>query len=400
LRVLIHDYSGHPFQAQLSRSLARRGHHVVHAYYPMPGARTGAVEALPADPATLSFQPVTIRSATKGQGLFNRPRHDLTYGGAVGRVVRRVRPDVVVSANTPLLAERLLVRATRRSGAAFVYWFQDAWAIWLSGTARRRFGVLGVPLAHALNRLQRSLLTGSDAVVPISPAFRDLVQGYGVPASKVTLIPNWAPIDEIVPVDRHNGWSREHGLDDGLVFLYAGALGVRHAPRLLFELANELADTTLVVVSSSAEADDLAAEAERQAIRNVRVLPIQPYAVLPEVLGTADVVVALLDRNGARISVPSKVLSYMAAGRPVLAAMPVESYAAQVLTQSGAGHVVEPDDRDAWISAARELAADPDRRARMATSARTYAESAFDIERITTEFEKVLEAAVRRRRGN
>jgi len=32
MRVLIHDFSGHPFQAQLSRNLASRGHDVLHQY--------------------------------------------------------------------------------------------------------------------------------------------------------------------------------------------------------------------------------------------------------------------------------------------------------------------------------------------------------------------------------
>jgi colanic acid biosynthesis glycosyl transferase WcaI len=399
VRILVHDYSGHPFQAQLSRALARRGHQVVHAYYPMPGARTGAIETQPTDPANLSFQPVAGRSATKGQGLFNRPRHDIFYGRAIGRVARRVKADVVLSANTPLLAERLLMRAARGSGAAFVHWFQDAWAIWLSATARRRFGVLGIPVGYALHRLERSLLMGADAVVPISPMFRELIRGYGVPDSRITLIPNWAPIDEIVPVERHNSWSAEHGLDDTFVFLYAGALGIRHAPRLLLELGTALADTTVIVVSSSAEADNLGAEAARGDVSNIRVLPIQTYEALPNVLGTADVVLALLDRQGARISVPSKMLSYMAAGRPILAAMPVDSYAAQVLLESGSGVVVEPDDHTAWLAAAHELAADPDRRARMSADARAYAEAAFDIERITTQFETVLGAAVERRKG-
>jgi colanic acid biosynthesis glycosyl transferase WcaI len=400
LRVLVHDYSGHPFQAQLSRSLARRGHEVIHASYPGLGGRTGAVESLPSDPATLSFQPVPLRSATKREGLVSRPRHDIAYGRAVGHLVRRVTPDVVLSANTPIVAERLLMRAARRSNAAFVYWFQDAWAIWLSAAARRRFGILGIPVSRALRRLERSLLMGSDAIVPISPGFRDLIRGYGVPDERVTFIPNWAPTDEILPAERHNAWSAAHGLDDRFVFMYAGALGLRHAPRMLLALATSVPDSTLIVVSDSTEAENLAAEAARAGMRNVRVLPVQPYGVLSDMLGAADVFVALLNADGARISVPSKVLSYMAAGRPVLAGMPPDSYAAQVLSEACAGAVVDPADEQGWVQAARALAGDPERRARMSARARAYAESAFDIERITSEFEVVLAEAVAHRRGS
>ena len=400
MRILVHDYSGHPFQAQLSRRLAGRGHQVVHAYYPVAGSRTGAIEILPTDPVTLSFEPVPIRSANKREGVFNRPRHDIVYGGAIARVARHAKPDVVISSNTPLLAQRRLMGAARRSDAAFIYWFQDAWATWLSDTAVRRFGLLGIPISRFLHRLERSLLMRSDAVVAISPTFHDLMLGYGVPDAKIALIPNWAPLDEIVPVGRHNAWSAEHGLDDGFVFLYAGSLGVRHAPRRLFQLGSAMTGSTLIVVSTSAEADNLAAEVARRGIHNVRVFPTQPYTTLSEVLGTADVLVAMLDRQGARVLVPSKVLSYMAAGRPVLASIPADSYAAQVLIESGSGVVVDPEDEEGWLAAARELTLDSDRRARMAASARAYAESAFDIERITDRFETLLAAAVESRKGH
>ena len=32
MRIIVHDYVGHPFQVQLSRELARRGHEVLHLY--------------------------------------------------------------------------------------------------------------------------------------------------------------------------------------------------------------------------------------------------------------------------------------------------------------------------------------------------------------------------------
>jgi len=89
----------------------------------------------------------------------------------------------------------------------------------------------------------------------------------------------------------------------------------------------------------------------------------------------------------------------MAAGRPLLAAVLAETYTAQLLTESGSGVIVDPDDHQGWQAAARDLAEDADRRDRMAASARAHAERAFDIDRITTEFETVLAAAVNHRKG-
>jgi glycosyltransferase involved in cell wall biosynthesis len=123
---------------------------------------------------------------------------------------------------------------------------------------------------------------------------------------------------------------------------------------------------------------------------NVVILPFQAYDRLPEVLASADVLVALLERDAGVFSVPSKVLSYHAAGRPILAAIPRENLSAGVLAASGAGIVVDANDADGFVVAARRLATDPELRARLADAGRRYAEATFRIDGIADRFEAVL----------
>ena len=118
MRILVHDYAGHPFQAELSRELARRGHLVMHAYRAKVGGRSGALERVPDDPATLSFQPIVLGPrAPQRKGVARRLRHELTYGRAAARIVENFRPDAVLSSNTPLLVQRALQRASHQASA-------------------------------------------------------------------------------------------------------------------------------------------------------------------------------------------------------------------------------------------------------------------------------------------
>jgi glycosyltransferase involved in cell wall biosynthesis len=226
----------------------------------------------------------------------------------------------------------------------------------------------------------------------VTPAFRGPLAEYRVPDENIAVIPNWAPLDEIVPVERRNPWALEHGLADELVFLYAGALGIKHDPALLMELAQTL-PATVVVVSEGGGADAVKAEAARRQLDNVRVLPVQPYQRLSEVLGSADVLVATLDRQGSAHSVPSKVLSYLCAERPILAIIPRENLAATVVAESGGGVVVQPDDLRGTLAAARQLAGNETQRREFALRGRAYAKRTFDIRRIGDEFEAVLARA-------
>ena len=88
MRILVHDYAGHPFQAQLSRELARRGHRVVHAYRAKVGGRSGALERLPTDPGELTFKPIVLGPrASNGRGVPRLLRHELGYGRAASSVI-------------------------------------------------------------------------------------------------------------------------------------------------------------------------------------------------------------------------------------------------------------------------------------------------------------------------
>src|SRR2546421_3140678 len=60
LRIVVHDYSGHPFQAQLSRELARRGHEVLHLHCPGYHSGKGALERTAADPPGFEVEPVRL----------------------------------------------------------------------------------------------------------------------------------------------------------------------------------------------------------------------------------------------------------------------------------------------------------------------------------------------------
>ena len=120
------------------------------------------------------------------------------------------------------------------------------------------------------------------------------------------------------------------------------------------------------------------------------MLPFQPYVALPDVMASADVLVALLEPAAGVFSVPSKVLSYMCAGRALLLAVPADNLAAKIVRRSESGVVIDPVDRDAFLQAAEQLRTEPEMRAAMAANAIKYAMRTFDIGAVGDRFEAVL----------
>jgi colanic acid biosynthesis glycosyl transferase WcaI len=398
LRIAVHDYCGHPFQVQLGRALALRGHEVLHLHCPSVVSGKGPVQRRSADPECFAVDEVALDETFEKYAARRRVAQELTYGARLVARLEAFGPDVVLSSNTPLLAQARLVRWCRARGIGSVFWQQDVLSAGTGLVLSRRRPVVGRVVGAALRRVERHALNGSDAVVAITGDFLPSLRALGVADAKVTVIENWAPLEDLPVVSRDNAWRREAGLGDDLVFLYSGTLGLKHDPALLATLAEHLAGRArVVVVSEGIGADWLRRESERRGLTNLDVRPFEPWERLPEVLGAADVLVAVLEADAGVFSVPSKVLSYLCAGRPVLAAVPAANLASRLLERAGAGLQVEPGDTEGFLRAADGLVASAALRAGLGEAARAAAERWFDIDAIAGRFEDVLVRAAQAR---
>ena len=390
-RLLVHDYAGHPFQVQLSRELARRGHEVLHLHFGGFQTPKGPLARRADDPQTFAVEGLSIGEPFQKYRYARRLIQERRYGSVLAERILGFAPDVVISANSPLDAQVAAQKASDRCGARFVFWIQDVYSVAIAKTLRQRAPVIGPLVARRFTRLEQQTLRGSDAVVAITADFVPLLTTWGVSADRITVIENWAPLDDIRPLPKVNEWSRMHGLADKRVVMYSGTLGLKHDPAAFLSLAAGLADNDnvrVVVISEGLGADWLR---ERSADHpNLVLLPFEPFDAMSRVLASGDVLMAVLEPEAGVFSVPSKVLSYLAAGRPILGSIPADNLAAQIIVREGAGRIVAPGHPDDLLVAARELLADAGARRAAGANARAYAEAAFDIGRIADRFQAVL----------
>jgi colanic acid biosynthesis glycosyl transferase WcaI len=396
MRVLLHDYSGHPFQVQLARELARRGHQVRHLFSKAVQTPRGALERVPGDPAGFEVAPIDPGEALPKYSYLKRVLHERRYGGLLRQEMAAFRPDVVLLSNTPPDAMAAPAAWCRANRVPYLFWLQDIYAEAIARIVGGKFGPLAWPVIWHYRRLEAGLLRRAAAVIAITDDFKPLLTSWGVAADRITTIENWAPLDELPPRPKDNEFAREHGLTGKTVFLYSGTLGLKHNPALLSGLAERLKgrdDCRVVVVSEGLGADFLAREKQAKALDNLLLLPFQPFARLPDVLGSADAVIAILEPDAGVFSVPSKVLTYHCAGRALLAAMPLENLAAKLIEREKTGLVVGPADQSAFLDAAQRLLDGPAGREQMGARGRAYAEKAFDIGAIGSRFEGLMHKA-------
>jgi colanic acid biosynthesis glycosyl transferase WcaI len=394
MRIFVNEFCGHAFQIELSRELARMGHQVHHVFFAdNTSTPKGHTQRRLGDPPGLKIEGLHITRPFEKHSILKRRQADVEYGQVVAAKVHEFRPHVVISANMPLDGQKILQLAARREDARFVFWLQDVYSVAAKFVLAKKSRLLAEIGGFYFERLEKQLLLKSDAIVCIAPGFAEFLEKWSIPAAHVNVIENWAPLDEVMPVPRNNPWALEQGLADKFCFMYSGTLGMKHRPELLLALAKRLekrGDARLVVIAGGAGADWLAGRAAEVSPDVLRLLPFQPYERLSEVMGSADVLITLLDSEAGAFAVPSKTLSYLCAGRALIVAAPEANEAARVVTRAQAGLVVSPDDESAIVAAGERFIGSPSLCAAFGGNARQYAERTFAIEQIASKFLNVL----------
>jgi colanic acid biosynthesis glycosyl transferase WcaI len=392
MRILVSDYSGHPFQVQLSRELARRGHRVTHSYSSRFQSPKGNLSVSEGDPEGFDIVPVCNSKPFAKSSFFERRKQEVEIGHELAGLVARLDPEVVISSNAPLDTQRIFQKAAARHGARFVFWLQDIYSEAIGRIVPQKFPVLGHLVAAWYRHLEFRMLRDSDHVVPITADFVPIISRKGVRPAKITVVDNWAPLEELPLYPRDNDWAREHMPGDGLRIVYSGTLGYKHNPDLLLDLARGVPGAAVHVYSEGAVAEKLARDAAEAGLTNLALHPWVPFEHLPKMLSGADLFVVVIEPEAGVYSVPSKVLSYLAIGRPIIASMPLNNAAARLIEDNRAGFVQPPGREDELVRKANALASDPASRTELGDNGRRFANVNFDIKVIGDRFESVIRA--------
>lgn len=260
-----------------------------------------------------------------------------------------------------------------------------------SGILRNR---AAIGFAQALERWVYGI---SDHIVVIGDGFLRNLLDKGVPRDKMTIIPNWVDTDFLAPQPKDNPVCRRLGLEDKFVVLYSGTISISSNKALARVLEAAAAttdrkDILFVICGEGLKKPELERRAAGLGADNVRFIPFQPYADLPGLLASSDVLLVPLDREKSQMSVPSKLYNFLAAGRPVLGLAPEGSEVAALIRDTDCGAVAPPDDVAAIRDAVLRLAADGAARARMGLNARRYVVENFARRAIMDRYESLLES--------
>jgi colanic acid biosynthesis glycosyl transferase WcaI len=216
-------------------------------------------------------------------------------------------------------------------------------------------------LANVLNRFEFSAYHKATTVIVLCESFTQALISKGFRAESIHLIRDSVDLSLIKPGG--DGASFRNLLclkPTDFVILYSGSLGLKQGLFHVLQAAKLLAQTNpeirWVLIGEGESRLALSQQIVFEKLDSIiQLLPLQPESDMIDVYASADVLLLSQLRSVKNTVIPSKLLTYMAAGKPVLAAVNRDSQAAAIVRESGGGVIVEPEDAQALANAVRML---------------------------------------------
>lgn len=335
-----------------------------------------------------------VRCAAWTVGRRRRPidrvLENLTFGfTAAVNAFREGPPDILIVETWPLIAVQMAMLLGWLWKVPIIYYVQDVYP-----EAAEELGVIRKSSLAALilRAWDRFLCRRSARVVTVSSRMRDLICDES--GDRYQVIHNWVDADDFAPLDSATNWRRRMGIpDDCFLALFAGTLGLVSGASVLIEVAELLKSRKNILigcVGDGALKHEMMNEAARRGLGNIQFYPFQPHAELSDMLGSAGVLILTMQESYGNASVPSKLISYLAAARPVICSARSDTAVAQTVLAGDAGLVVAPGDASELADAIQRLAGLPNVAAQMGRNARRHFERHFTFTRASLQFREIL----------
>lgn len=251
------------------------------------------------------------------------------------------RPDVIhaIQPPTTCFSAWFLSRLWR---IPYTYEVQDMWPETLQATGMMNNNKLLALVSTYCDWVYRK----AAALRVISPGFRRNLISKGVSAEKIHVISNWVDTDYYSPRLPDVHLSERFGFKGRFNILYAGTIGLAQGIETVLaaaKLVQDIPEIQFVLAGDGLALSSLMEYAATHNIKNVKFLGRQPMELMPDLYALADILlVHLKDDSLFRITIPHKTLTYLSAGKPILAA--VAGDVADIINESNAGLTCDPGD--------------------------------------------------------
>lgn len=317
--------------------------------------------------------------------------HEASFvAGAFLRGLLRERPDVMLVVSPPLGLTAPAILLSRFWGVPYIYDVED-----LQPDSAGDLKMLPRWAVRLLYKVERAAYRYARLVTTLTPSMRQRLISKGLAEDKVELLePRMdESLTKLLP-EECEAFRKKYDMGERFLVVHSGNMGVKQGLDVILDAAllGRTDDSMLFLcVGDGVECERIKRRAMDLQLDNVRFLPVLDEKDFRGLLAASGICLVTQQQSVSEIAFPSKVVTYLAAGRPVIASVNPDCEVARMIRESGAGQVVPAENPQALIDAIGALRQDGLPQA--GVNAREYAYARWSSARVLNELERCIAAA-------
>jgi colanic acid biosynthesis glycosyl transferase WcaI len=303
------------------------------------------------------------------------------------RAIARRRPDLLLVVSPPLGLAVSAVLLSRMWRVPFVFDVED-----LQPDSAAELSMLPSWALRFLYKVEKAAYHYAALVTTLTSGMRKRIIDKGISPGKVELLEARAD-DSLFDIHPSEGslFRKRFGLENKFLVTHSGNMGVKQGLDVIVDAAvlNRTEESIqFLFVGDGAVCGRIQRRVAELGLQNVSFLPVLETEEFRGLLAASDICILAQQKSVSEIAFPSKVVTYLAAGRPVIASVNPESEIAQTIRDSGAGKIVTPEDGGALLEAILELRGED--RQKYHENAKEYASWRWSSARVLGHLERSL----------
>jgi colanic acid biosynthesis glycosyl transferase WcaI len=254
-------------------------------------------------------------------------------------------------------------------------------------------GILTNPIQIKLfNFFEKRAYRTADFITVHSEGNLAYIRSKGDFKEKSRVMYNWTDLDEVKPANKDNNFRKAENLTNKFLVTYVGIMSTHQDLESVVLSGKYIQNKEIIIylIGDGVQREELIKLAEKEQIRNVKFLPLQPKEKYIEILQASDVGIVTLMKNVDTPVVPAKLLKIMASGTPVLSNVPEKNDTTKIIREANCGITISPGNPKQLAQTIEQFySLSIQDRDRFGKNGRIYALTHFSIDSAVDQFEMI-----------
>lgn len=388
MKILLVDYSCHPFSLQLAQSFSEKEIETFYAFSKNVNL-TGNFYLNFQNPK-LKILPIKTKKFYK-HNFLERRKSEIEFGNKIIKILKIKKIDKIILANIPIDPLYRIIKYCTKHNIKNYFWVQDIYNIAIKNILKQNnyfYYPFGFFISTFYKYIENYCYLNSTKNIVIDKKFKDFFPLRD--SNKIHEIQNWVPNNLKDKLINKNIIYKKLKIKKKFTFIYTGTLSYKHHFENILELAKANKDSQILIFSNDKFIKDFKKKSALMIIKNIYFYKTISYNLLSSYLNIADVGLVNLAQAANNLCVPSKVLTYYSNSLPVLGSMPISNLASRNIKKYKTGFVSNPNNIKQYLKSAKIIKNNKSLRIKFSKNCKSYAKKRFDIEKISSNFLNII----------